>query len=244
MVETVQSIRATAVHRLGPLWHGHVFVFDRPIRRPVYPNATGLHLLLLAGTLETFRIAINSFGATLSFRYWAPLFVLLSFPCLRMVGLSARQIGLRPWREWNTTERAYFAQTLILTNAVFPAVFTAQLSRAISLSPPSLVAVTFVAYLFLGFFQELLYRGMLQTEFTRRWGPFTGILVSNLVYTFVQHYDYFRLPTSSAVQMFAAVFAIGVLFAIVYWRSGNLWIVGVMHAFGNAYIVTAFGRIS
>jgi len=30
------------------------------------------------------------------------------------------------------------------------------------------------------------------------------------------------------------------------WSSGgraNLWIVGVMHAFGNAYIVTTFGRI-
>jgi membrane protease YdiL (CAAX protease family) len=152
-------------------------------------------------------------------------------------------MGLRPWREWNATEKSYFIQTLILTNVVFPAVFAAQLSRAFSQSTAPVLVGTFVAYLFLGFFQELLYRGMLQMEFTRRGGAFAGILVSNLVYTFVQHYDYFGSAASSAVPMFAGVFAIGLLFAMVFWRSGNLWMVGVMHAFGNAYIVTAFGGI-
>jgi membrane protease YdiL (CAAX protease family) len=39
--------------------------------------------------------------------------------------------------------------------------------------------------------------------------------------------------------MFAGIFAIGLLFAALYWRSGNLWIVAIMHAVGNAYIVSA-----
>ena len=39
--------------------------------------------------------------------------------------------------------------------------------------------------------------------------------------------------------MFAAIFAIGGFFALVFARSGNLWIVGVFHAIGNA----AFGAI-
>ncbi len=59
-------------------------------------------------------------------------------------------------------------------------------------------------------------------EFTRRWGAFAGILVSNLLYTFVQHYDYFGSAASLAVPMFAGVFAIGLLFAMVFWRSGKL----------------------
>ena len=78
-------------------------------------------------------------------------------------------------------------------------------------------------------------------ELTRRWGACSGILASNLLYTFVQHYDYFGLAASRAVPMFAAVFAVGLLLAVVFWRSGNLWIVGVMHGFGNAYIVSATG---
>ena len=44
--------------------------------------------------------------------------------------------------------------------------------------------------------------------------------------------------------MFAAIFAIGLLFGTVYRLSGNLWIVAVMHAIGNAFMVTAMGAAS
>ena len=43
--------------------------------------------------------------------------------------------------------------------------------------------------------------------------------------------------------MFAAVFAIGLLFGVLYWRSGNLWIVAVMHAVGNAYMVSSLNPL-
>jgi membrane protease YdiL (CAAX protease family) len=245
MIETIDRHEAAVVRRIAPLWHGHVFVFDGPIEPPAYANTKGVRLLALAVVLEVFRIATNIAGSAVpTFRFWAPLIVFLAFACLRRLGFSGRQMGLRPWRKWNATEKWYFVQTLILTNVIFPAVFAAQLSRAFSQSTGPAFVGTFIAYLFSGFFQELLYRGMLQMELTRRWGPFAGILVSNLLYTFVQHYYYFGFAASLAVPMFAAVFAVGLLFAMVFWRSGNLWIVGVMHAFGNAYIVTTFGRLS
>ena len=41
--------------------------------------------------------------------------------------------------------------------------------------------------------------------------------------------------------MFAAIFAIGLLFAVVFHHSGNLWIVATMHVFGNAYAVGTAG---
>jgi uncharacterized protein len=244
MTGTIDPAEPSLARRIAPIWHGHVFVFDRPIEPPAYVNAKGLRLLVLAIVLEVFRIATNvASPAVPSFRFWAPLIVFLAFACLRRLGFSGRQMGVRPWREWNGTEKSYFIQTLILTNVVFPAVFAAQLSRAFSQSTAPVLVGVFIAYLFLGFFQELLYRGMLQMELTRRWGAFAGILVSNLLYTFVQHSEYFGLAASLAVPMFAGVFAIGLLFGMVFWRSGNLWIVGVMHALGNAYIVTAFGNI-
>jgi membrane protease YdiL (CAAX protease family) len=37
--------------------------------------------------------------------------------------------------------------------------------------------------------------------------------------------------------MFAATFAIGLFFGFLFWRSGNLWVVAVIHGIGNAYIV-------
>ena len=98
-------------------------------------------------------------------------------------------------------------------------------------------------YLVYGFYQEVLYRGLLQTELVRRWGPVAGILTGNLLYTFGPlHYYYFFAKASLAAPMFAAIFAIGLLFAVVFHRTGNLWIVATMHAFGNAYAVGAAGE--
>ena len=241
MVETVHAPSSRAIRRLAPIWHGHAFLFDRPIERPNYSDIVGLRLLAVAAALEALRLAINFFGQTsLAMFIRAPLYVCVAVMSLRLAGVSPRTIGLRPWREWNTTERSYFVQMLLLTNVIFPAMFSGPLSRAFEkASVPVMLATVFVPYLLLGFFQEMLYRGILQLELVRRWGAVAGILVSNTIYTFVQHLDYFAFTSSRAIAMFAAVFAIGLVFALVYWRSGNLWIVGIMHAFGNAYIIMA-----
>jgi membrane protease YdiL (CAAX protease family) len=37
--------------------------------------------------------------------------------------------------------------------------------------------------------------------------------------------------------MFAAIFAIGLFFGVLYRRSGNLWLPAAFHAVGNAAIV-------
>ena len=117
------------------------------------------------------------------------------------------------------------------------------LDRA-ALADPSTVWTVFVPYFVYGFYQEVLYRGLLQTELVRRWGPVAGILICNLLYTFgPQHYYYFFSPASLSAPMFASIFAIGLLFAMVFHRTGNLWIVAIMHAFGNSYAVGAFGRV-
>jgi membrane protease YdiL (CAAX protease family) len=96
----------------------------------------------------------------------------------------------------------------------------------------------FVPYLFFGFYQEVVYRGILQSEFVRRWGALIGILSANVFYTFGPlHWYYFAAQRSLAVPMFASTFAIGLFFGFLFWRSGNLWIVAVIHGIGNAYIV-------
>ena len=172
------------------------------------------------------------------------ILVLLSLACaLLLVRFATRlklsQIGLYPWREWRPVEKSYFVQLLVIANIVFPLVFASRLRLILAL--PSVLATVwnaFVPYLFYGFYQEVVYRGILQLELVRRWGAFIGILIANVFYTFGPlHWYYFSSRSSVAVPMFASIFAIGLFFGILFRRSGNLWIVAVIHGIGNAYIV-------
>lgn len=168
------------------------------------------------------------------------IYLLLALVSTRLLAkVTWEQIGFRRWGLWNATEKAYFIQVLVLVNVVFPLLFATRLRAA--LNDPSVVWTVFVPYLVYGFYQEVLYRGLLQMELGRRFGATGGILISNTLYTFgPQHYQYFSSKPSIAVPMFAGILAIGLVFALIFHRSRNLWIVAVMHGFGNAYAVLAF----
>jgi membrane protease YdiL (CAAX protease family) len=198
--------------------------------------------VVVAVALEAFRLGLlRWFYPAVPLLVLVPLLLalaLLSVPLLARLKLS--QIGFHPWREWTATEKSYFVQLLVIANVVFPLVFAARL-RVITAQPNalSIVATVFVPYLFFGFYQELVYRGMLQSELVRRWGAFAGVFVSNVLYTFGPlHWNYF---SSLHVPMFASIFAIGLFFGILFRRSGNLWIVAVIHGLGNAYIIGSLG---
>ena len=84
-----------------------------------------------------------------------------------------------------------------------------------------------------GFYQELTYRGLLQTEVVRRTSPTLGIRISNAAFTFGPlHFDHFGWQSSatfSHLWIFATIFGIGLFFSVLFHRSGNLWVVGIMH---------------
>jgi membrane protease YdiL (CAAX protease family) len=220
---------------------GHALLFDHK-PGPRYDASAGLRLLLTAVVLEIVRL-----GLLKAFYPAMPLWVLI--PILLAVALLAipliarmrfSELGFRPWREWSLTEKSYFVQVLVIANVVFPLVFAARLNAILSQpNALSIIASVFVPYLFYGFYQEVVYRGMLQSELVRRWGALAGIVVANLLYTFGPlHWNHF---TPMNVPMFASIFAIGLFFGMLFHRSGNLWIVAVIHGIGNAYIVTSLG---
>jgi len=231
-----------AVSRSGLSVHlrGHVLLFDKR-SAPVYDASTAARLLLIAVVIEAFRlVAVKWLYPALTLLI---LVLLLLAGALLLVRFAARlkfsQIGLYPWREWSPVEKSYFVQLLVIANVVFPFVFASRL-RMIFAQPSALSTVwnVFVPYLFYGFYQEVVYRGILQTELVRRWGAFVGILIANILYTFGPlHSNYFWSRSSLALPMFASIFAIGLFFGVLFRRSGNLWIVAVIHGIGNAYIV-------
>jgi CAAX protease family protein len=211
-----------------------------------YSASAGIRLLLGATLIEVLRVS--------AVRWLSPntpvlplLVLLLGLGLLmpRMAGVQWSQLGLRRWRDWTTTEKSYFCQVVAVANVVFPIVLAVPLAHRIAqLGLASSLWSVFLPYLLFGFYQELVYRGMVQLELVRRWGAPIGIVVTNLFYTFGPlHWNYFASRASLAMPMFASIFAIGLFFGLLYRRSGNLWIVGTFHAVGNAYIVLSLGSI-
>ena len=102
------------------------------------------------------------------------ILVLLLLACalllVRFVAqLKLSQIGLYPWHKWSPVEKSYFVQLLVIANIVFPLVLASRLGLIFAQpSPLSMVWNLFVPYLFFGFYQEVIYRGVLQLELVRR----------------------------------------------------------------------------
>jgi CAAX protease family protein len=236
-----QEAGMSPLRNLSVHWRGHALRFE-PRCAPAYQAPAGLRLLLIFLLLE------GVLGPRLSLLAWlglpvppvwvrVPILLGVSLLSVRFVaGLNLAQIGLHPWRRWSATEKSYFIQVLLIANVVF-AVLLADRLRAV-LAGPSILArggAVLVPVFLWGFYQEVMYRGILQTELVRRWGPLPGILVSNTVFTFGPLHFYHFSDTSPA-PIFAAIFAIGLFFALVFWRSGNLWLVGVFHGIGDSYM--------
>ncbi|MGH8100193.1 MAG: lysostaphin resistance A-like protein [Chthoniobacterales bacterium] len=225
---------------------GHFLLFDKRAA-PMFDESIGVRLLLIAIGIEALRFV----GLRWLYPAW-PLIILvllLLAGALLLVrfaaGLKLAQIGLYPWRAWSPVEKSYFVQLLIIANVVFPFVFANRL-RLIFSQPSALSTIWngFVPYLFFGFYQEVVYRGMVQNDLVRRWGAFIGILMANILYTFGPlHWNYFWSQRSVALPMFASIFAIGLFFGLLFRRSGNLWIVAIIHGIGNAYIVGSLSSI-
>jgi membrane protease YdiL (CAAX protease family) len=230
------------VQRLSPHLRGHLLRFDGA-KVESHPSSGGHRALLAAVTLELLRLAtVHWLGAAIPLWLLLPLLLGLALAAVPLLcGVELAAIGLRPWRAWTLTEKSYFIQVVLLANVVFLVVLAAPLrARIAEAGLLSTMAGVFAPYLAFGFYQEVVYRGLVQRELVRRWGAAAGLLVANALYSFGPlHWSYWSLPPQQLVGLLAGTFAIGLFFGLVYLRSGNLGMVGVFHAIGNAYIVAS-----
>ena len=233
----VDAVRSSG---LSPHLRGHLLQFDRR-PPPVYAASAGWRLFLAAAFLEVLRLgAVRWLSPAIPLWLLLPSLLALSLAIVpTLTGVTLSQLGLRPWREWSATEKSYLFQVVIIANVVFLAALAGRIATRME-QPGFAVGLwtEFVPCLAYGFYQELVYRGLVQVEAERRWGATLGVGIANVVFTFGPlHWNHFSSPASFAVPMFAAIFAIGLFFGVVYQRSRNLWLVGVFHAIGNAYMV-------
>src|SRR5437867_2651106 len=175
MTEDDASVRSRA-RRLGIHWRGHLFLFEKK-SEPAYDASAGLRLLLIVFALEGVigpRLSLLSWLRLPLPPFWLRVPILLGFALLliRFVGgVPLFQIGFRPWREWSRTEKSYFVQVLLMANVVFSILFAGRFRENLS-GPSALghVCAAVLANFLWGFHQEVMYRGVLQTELVRRWG--------------------------------------------------------------------------
>ena len=214
-----------------------------------YTPRQGFKILLIFVLVEiTIRplliLTSKSFAITDSL-WWLAVYVVtlttLSYLLVtRLAKIDTRQIGFYEWKTWSLTEKYYFLQIIPITIIVFSFFTWTQLK--VLYNRPNLIEICLfklTPQIVWGLYQEFLYRGLLQTELVRRWRTWKGILISNLVFTFGPLHDYHfaiaeRQP--SHLWIFAAIFLVGLFFGLLFKRSGNLWIIGIMHGIGNVFL--------
>jgi membrane protease YdiL (CAAX protease family) len=219
----------------------HALQFERPERAP-YDAAAGTRLLVafvLVGLVLHPALRALAQAAGLAQERWVGpaivvtliLAVILAVRSFARLGIGA--IGLHRWEAWTPRERIYIWTVVPLAAAAFAIVFREHFAHlAETHGWLRLLALTVPTGLLWGIAQEFIYRGLLQTELTRRLGGISGVLLANLAFTFGPlHFNYFGLGAHAGPRwgMFAAIFGIGLFFGILYRRSGNLWIPALLH---------------
>ena len=215
--------------------------FERPVRAP-YDPAAGNRLLVafvILGLVLQPALSGLAHGAGVDQESWVKsaivvtLLLALILTVRIYVRLDFAAIGLHRWRAWTARERLYVCTVVPLAVAAFGYVFR---ERFVQLAEArgwvGLFLVTVPTGLLWGMVQEFIYRGLLQTELTRRFGGIVAVLLTNLAFTFGPlHFNYIGLGADTGPRwgMFAAIFGIGLFFGILYRRSGNLWIPALLH---------------
>lgn len=166
-----------------------------------------------------------------------PALLILALVLLTTVARARlSDVGLRRWRDWPRSQHIGVAVLFVVTNAVFCLVFAARLRMVVT--GPSFSThlwTVLLPYFVWGFYQELVYRGILQTALAQYMKQALAIVVSTVLFTFGPLHWYYVAHPATALMSFAATFCTGLAFAVVFALSKNLWLVGMLHGLGNVY---------
>lgn len=92
---------------------------------------------------------------------------------------------------------------------------------------------TFVLYLAMGFGEELVFRGYVQTRLVERYGVLWGVLVASVMFTLL-HMGFRPLSPVTIISGVVLWAAVGALY---HW-SRSLYLVGMFHAMANTLMNT------
>ena len=225
---------------MNPFLRGYLLLFERR-EPPAYSAATGLGLLLVFICLEYVvgpRAHILHLRGVTPPPTWARVIAMSALAILLAAAVRATpaMIGLPRWSEWTPSETLYLAQAVMIAGFIFIALNLRPLQEQ-TLQGLQVVAIAVATEIIWGFYQELVYRGILQSELVRRFGVIAGVVVANIAFTFGPLHFYEFSGSSSPETLaifFAATFATGLIFGYIVYRTRNVVLVGILHGIGDA----------
>jgi uncharacterized protein len=136
--------------------------------------------------------------------------------------------GMEGASKWNSLYiPAAIVIGLVLANLEFLVLGPTPLIPDLSLGNLVLLAVIMV--LFVGFGEELIFRGFLQARLERHWGPAAAMFASALTFS-VMHSGYASVP------YLIYVFFVGLVLAVLFWKTRSLMFVALIHGILNFFL--------
>lgn len=221
-------------------WALIVMYFNKKVK-PLYTAEQGRDMIILAIVFEVIRVGITFYKNNLGYEdilstgITAFGLLILVFGVTKIIGIKLNDVGLKNLSAWNTYEIVYFLLMVPIGFFIFYYFTRDNFTLSLRENGWGMMIATFIFYLAWGFYQEWVYRGFIQTQLTRRYDAATAILLSAIIFTFGPLHIY-QLYQGKFLFI-GATFLIGLLFSILYHRSYNLWIVGILHGIANWFLV-------
>lgn len=221
-------------------WAVIVLYFNKRVK-PLYTPEQGRDMLIVAIVFEIIRVAITFYKNNLGYQnilstgITALVLLGLVVGVTKILGIKLKDVGLKKLSHWNTYERVYFILIVPLGFLIFYYFTKDKFTTSLQENGWAMMIATFIFYLSWGFYQEWIYRGFIQTELTRRYDAATAIILANIIFTFGPLHFYHLYH--GKFMFIGATFLVGLILGILYHRSYNLWIVGILHGIGNWFLV-------
>ncbi len=132
---------------------------------------------------------------------------------------------------------AAYPTTLIAFIAI--AMIAESITMGYALNPAINIFFYILAMLSIGFLEEFVFRGIIAKTLLLHYGTSTkgtwiAAIISGVIFGFAHIINAIGLPLFGVLVQITVAIVLGILFAAIYYRTGNLWICVLLHAGINA----------
>ncbi|ARJ50974.1 CPBP family intramembrane glutamic endopeptidase [Staphylococcus lutrae] len=100
----------------------------------------------------------------------------------------------------------------------------------------SAILLAFIFFLFQGMYEELLFRLYLMPHFSKAWGHTFALITTSLLFMLLH-----GLNSSVNPLAFLNLFIFGMVFGLIYYRTGSAWLIGAGHSLWNFVLGPVLG---
>ncbi len=194
-----------------------------PVVVATYATFTAANLVPLDGSAPSIEIAV------LVLAMWYALIVAIVFVAARATHQSWRSVGL-------SRQALPRMVVLGLVLGVIDVIAVGLLYPGAGIPGTVTLALGFVAYTIVGFSEEIVYRGYLQTRFEGKWGTWVGLTVATMVSAFA-HFpgSYVMYSGSVPDALLSALSRVGggLLLGYFYLRSRSVVPGAIFHTLND-----------